>query len=82
VGEANADKAVTGLGEAYNMSPDLALFLAVVSIALAGDPVSGRWSIGGSFTPTLPIFPATGIAGTHNQYEGDASIVRVSVGAC
>lgn len=39
---------VQGLGEAYNMSPDLALFLAVVSIALAGDPVSSRWSIGGS----------------------------------
>lgn len=67
---------VNGLRDAYNMAPDLALFLAVVSIALAGDPVSGRWSIGGSFTPTLPLFPATGIAGTHNAYEGDASIVR------
>jgi hypothetical protein len=67
---------VQGLGEAYSMSPDLALFLAVVSTALAGDPVSNRWSIGGKFTPTIPIFPATGIAGTHNQYEGDASIVR------
>lgn len=67
---------IQGLGDAYNMSPDLALFLAVVSIALAGDPVAGKWSIGGSFPATLPIFPATGIAGTHNQYEGDASIVR------
>jgi hypothetical protein len=68
--------AVSGLGELYSMSPDLALFLAVVSTALAGDPVTGRWSIGGAFPATLPIFPATGIAGTHNQYEGDASIVR------
>ncbi|KAJ8114009.1 heme-thiolate peroxidase [Boeremia exigua] len=67
---------IQGLGDAYNMSPDLALALAVVSIALAGDPVSNRWSIGGKFTPTLPIFPANGIIGTHNRYEGDASIVR------
>lgn len=67
---------VQGLGDAYNMSPDLALFLAVVSTALAGDPISNRWSIGGKFTPTIPVFAATGIAGTHNQYEGDASIVR------
>ncbi|KAF1930036.1 uncharacterized protein M421DRAFT_59563 [Didymella exigua CBS 183.55] len=67
---------IQGLGDAYSMSPDLALLLAVVSTALAGDPVSNRWSIGGRFTPTIPIFPANGIAGTHNQYEGDASIVR------
>ncbi|KAF1363279.1 hypothetical protein EJ07DRAFT_152776 [Lizonia empirigonia] len=59
---------VQGLGEAYNMSPDLALFLAVISIALAGDPVSSRWSIGGKFTPTLPS--------SQQLYEGDASIVR------
>jgi hypothetical protein len=71
--------AVEGLGALYSMSPDLSLFLAVVSTALAGDPLTGRWSIGGAFPPTLPVFPATGIAGTHNQYEGDASIVRVSV---
>lgn len=60
------------------MSPELALFLAVVSIGLAGDPVAGIWSIGGEFQPTVPLLtgPATGIAGTHNQYEGDASIVR------
>ncbi|KAH7067630.1 hypothetical protein BKA63DRAFT_452533 [Paraphoma chrysanthemicola] len=75
-GIVSTTQTVTGLGEAYNMSPELALALAVVSVALAGDPVTGRWSIGGAFTPTLPIFPATGIAGTHNQYEGDASIVR------
>jgi hypothetical protein len=61
------------------MLPDLALFLAVVPTALAGDPVTGRWSIGGSFTPTLPIFPATGFVGTHNQSEGDSSTVRVSL---
>ncbi|KAF2827504.1 Cloroperoxidase [Ophiobolus disseminans] len=72
----NTAQTVSGLGAAYNMAPDLALFLAVVSIALAGDPVSGRWSIGGKFTPTIPLFKATGLVGTHNAYEGDASIIR------
>ena len=65
---------VIGLEEAYNMSPDLAAFLAIVSVALAGDPVTETWSIGGAFPNTLP-FPANGILGTHNQYEGDASII-------
>lgn len=76
-GLVNVEQTVTGLGEAYNMSPDLALFLAVVSVALSGDPLTNRWSIGGAFPSTLPIFPARGIVGTHNKYEGDASIVRV-----
>lgn len=69
--------ATQGLAEAYGMSPDLAIFLAIISIALAGDPVAGTWSIGGEYEPTVPLLtgPATGIAGTHNQYESDASIV-------
>lgn len=54
---------IQGLGEAYNMSPELSLVLAVIAIAFAGDPASNRWSIGGRFTPTIPIFPANGIAG-------------------
>jgi hypothetical protein len=59
------------------MAPDLGLFLGVMSIAQSGDPVGGKWSIGGSFTPALPIFKATGIAGTHNHFEGDASFTKV-----
>lgn len=58
------------------MSPDLAIFLAALSIGIAGDPVAGTWSIGGEYPTTLGLFRATGIAGTHNQYESDASIVR------
>ena len=57
------------------MDPELALFLAVVSVALSGDPVQETWSIGGAFPNTL-LYPASGILGTHNQYEGDASIIR------
>ncbi|KAL6707356.1 hypothetical protein ACN47E_004135 [Coniothyrium glycines] len=67
---------VTGLGEAFNMSPDLALFLAVVSVALSGDPLTSRWSIGGKFPTASSLFPANGLVSTHNRYEGDASIVR------
>lgn len=61
------------------MSPDLAAFLAVLSIGLAGDPVKGTWSIGSEYPGTIPTLPATGIVGTHNQYENDASIIRVSL---
>jgi hypothetical protein len=58
------------------MAPDLSLFLAVVSAALAGDPLTGKWSIGAGFPASIPFFQPTGIVGTHNRYEGDASIVR------
>lgn len=61
------------------MAPDLALILAVISVALSGDPIATTWSIGGPYSPTLPLFPAGGIYSTHNKYEGDASIVRVSL---
>jgi hypothetical protein len=69
--------AVTGLSKAYNMAPDLSFFLALISVVVCGDPSKGTWSIGGAFPPNFPIYGATGILGTHNQYEGDASFVRV-----
>ncbi|KAK0103058.1 hypothetical protein ONS95_000765 [Cadophora gregata] len=77
-GKVTTTQTITGLGEAYNMSPDLSLFLAIVSIALAGDPLTQTWSIGGAFPPSVPLLfgNPSGIAGTHNQYESDASIVR------
>ncbi|CZT15276.1 uncharacterized protein RCC_01140 [Ramularia collo-cygni] len=68
--------AIEGLGQAYNMAPDLAAFLGIVAVGLSGDPLTETWSIGPPFKPSLPIFPARGILGTHNKYEGDASIVR------
>lgn len=61
------------------MSPDLALVLAVLSIALDGDPIAGTWSIGGGYKGTLGLLgQPTGIIGTHNRYENDASVTRVS----
>lgn len=59
------------------MNEDLSLFLAVVSVALAGDYITQTWSIGGSYRSSLGLLSnPRGIAGTHNKYEGDASIVR------
>lgn len=60
------------------MSPDLALVLSVIAIAISGDPIAGTWSIGGGFKGALGLLgQPTGILGTHNRYEGDASIIRV-----
>lgn len=72
------EQTTTGLAKAYGMSPDLAIFLAALSIAVAGDPVAGTWSIGGAYKSAVPLLTGTptGIVGTHNQYESDASIVR------
>lgn len=76
-GRADTDIAITGLGAAFNMAPDLALVLAVAAVALVGDPVSQSWSIGGRYTPVLPLTSAAGILGGHNKLEGDASFGRV-----
>lgn len=65
------------------MSPELALALSVIAIGISGDPVAGTWSIGGGYGGTLGLLgKPTGIAGTHNRYEGDASIVRVCGAIC
>jgi hypothetical protein len=56
------------------MGTDLAAFLAIVAVGLSGDPLTETWSIGTGFDDA---FVNRGIAGTHNKYEGDASIMRV-----
>ncbi|KAI9710835.1 MAG: hypothetical protein M1828_002033 [Chrysothrix sp. TS-e1954] len=79
-GIASIEETISGLGAAYNMSPELAAFLAAYAIALDGNVVQGVWSIGGP----LPSDPITGgLLGTgqglsysHNNYEGDGSIAR------
>jgi hypothetical protein len=62
------------------MNEDLSLALAVIAVALGGDVVTQTWSIGGEYTPALSLGgllgKPRGIVGTHNKYEGDASIVR------
>ena len=59
------------------MGPDLAGFLAAVSVLLSGDIPTQTWSIGGGFSASLPALSRPyGLLGTHNEYEGDASVVR------
>ncbi|KAF2208184.1 hypothetical protein CERZMDRAFT_87914 [Cercospora zeae-maydis SCOH1-5] len=66
-----------GLNELYSMSPELGAALAVIAVAISGDPITGTWSIGAGYNGALGLLGRpTGIAGTHNRYEGDASIVR------
>lgn len=70
--------AITGLSAAYNVSPDLAAVLAAAGVLLGGDIPSLTWSIGGGFLSSLPLILGnpTGILGSHNKYEGDASFTR------
>lgn len=77
-GRATIEQTVTGLGNAYGMSPDLSIVLAAIAILISGDIPTGEWSIGGGFPSSLPLVLSNpkGILGTHNKYEGDASIVR------
>lgn len=60
------------------MSPELAAGLAAIAVLISGDIPTTTWSIGGAFPASLPILLGRpkGIVGTHNKYEGDASIVR------
>lgn len=60
------------------MNPVLGAALAAVAVLISGDIPSLRWSIGGGFPSTLPLVLSNpkGLYGSHNKYEGDASIVR------
>lgn len=72
--------AIDGLSQAYSFGDEFAAALAVVAIALTGDPVGETWSIGGPYTPVLGGLLSTpeGISFSHNTYESDASPARVS----
>lgn len=43
-GIATTQQTIDGLGKAYSMSPELSLALAVIAIAISGDPVTGTSS--------------------------------------
>ncbi|GME35481.1 hypothetical protein GTA08_BOTSDO05233 [Neofusicoccum parvum] len=79
-GVATIQQTIDGLGAAYGMSPDLALFLAAYAVVIDGDIGSLSWSIGGPFPPTLINGvlggDPQGISYSHNNYEGDSSATR------
>lgn len=73
--------AISGLSEAYSFGDEFAAALAVVAIALTGDPITETWSIGGPYSGGLLSGLLTnpeGISFSHNSYESDASPARVS----
>ncbi|KAG4429585.1 hypothetical protein IFR05_014934 [Cadophora sp. M221] len=79
-GIATIAQTVTGLGQAYSLGNEFAAALAVIAIALTGDPIGGTWSIGGSYSPSLLgglLSNPSGIDWSHNTYESDASPTRV-----
>lgn len=65
---------VTGLGQLFGMSAELAGFLAAYAVAFDGDPLTLSWSIGGPQGALLSN--PQGISWSHNKYEGDTSIGR------
>ena len=69
---------VSGLAKAYNVGSTFAIGASALGVAYAGDLLNKTWSIGGPYSPTIPIGNAPGLVGTHNKYEGDGSPTRVS----
>jgi hypothetical protein len=70
---------IDGLTKAYGLSADAAGALAAYSILVTGDPLAGKWSIGGPLPPSLGtglLGGGQGLSYAHNKYEGDASIGR------
>lgn len=79
-GVATIDQYITQTYKVFGMSADLAGFLAVYGAVFDGDLVS--WSIGGP-QPSSLLSPLagllgqpTGLSGSHNKYESDASPTR------
>lgn len=71
-----------GLEEAYNFTPELGTVLATIGLALTGDLVAGTWSIGGPYPASLLgglLSSPEGLSFSHNAYETDASMTRVSM---
>lgn len=71
-----------GLEEAYNFTPELGTVLATIGVALTGDLLGGTWSIGGPYPASLLgslLSSPEGLSFSHNAYETDGSMTRVSV---
>ncbi|CAF1084881.1 unnamed protein product [Adineta steineri] len=75
-GITNFDELVTMQQDLYNFASDTAIVLTTLGVALDGDPITGKLSIGRqssdvSSNSTTP----PGLNG-HNRFEGDASLTR------
>ncbi len=73
-------EAITATNTVFNMGVDLGAFLSLYAVAIDGDPLSLKWSIGGppSSGGILSgiLGSSKGLSGSHNKYESDASATR------
>lgn len=84
-GVVDRDDVINGIHKAVGLSQDATLFLQTATSFFNGDPISGKWSIGG-YSPKVATLGAlqesllgkpAGICGLgHLRSEGDASITR------
>ncbi|UJR11410.1 hypothetical protein I4U23_015590 [Adineta vaga] len=62
--------------ELYNVGLDLALLLATIGVALDGDIITGKLSIGKESTAVPGLLRTPGGLNAHNKFEGDTSLTR------
>ncbi|CAE6528457.1 unnamed protein product [Rhizoctonia solani] len=78
-GVTNLLEAATVCNRIFGMGIDISTVLSVLATVLDGNPVTTKWSIGGSpgglVLPPLLSAPQ-GLSGSHNKYEGDSSPTR------
>ncbi|CAO2655084.1 Nn.00g118170.m01.CDS01 [Neocucurbitaria sp. VM-36] len=80
-GITNLAELVSAQQNLYNLAYDLAVFIAVRGIALDGDVVTTKLSIGCDATERTSIDPAGTLGrepglNAHNKFEGDTSLTR------
>ncbi|CAF1329919.1 unnamed protein product [Adineta steineri] len=75
-GITNFDELVKMQQELYNLALDVAIFLATINVALDGDIITGKLSIG-RLSPKVPgiLTTPSGLNG-HNKFECDTSLTR------
>ena len=84
-GVVDRNDVINGISQAMGLSRDATIFLETATSFFNGDPISGKWSIGG-YSPKVATLGAlqegllgkpAGICGLgHLRSEGDASITR------
>ncbi|CAE6518622.1 unnamed protein product [Rhizoctonia solani] len=78
-GVTNLLEAATVCNKVFGMGIEISTVLSVIATVFDGNPITTKWSIGGSpgglVLPPLLSAPQ-GLSGSHNKYEGDSSPTR------
>ncbi|CAF1003345.1 unnamed protein product [Adineta steineri] len=75
-GITNFDELVIMQQDLYNIGLDLAIILATIGVALDGDIITGKLSIGRQSSKVPGILTTPSGLNSHNRFEGDASLTR------